>query len=275
MITFEVGQGVFAFVDPNPAFGRSNVGLVIDEDGLTIFDTTATPRTGHVVKKAIVDIAAQLDLPIRRVLVSSSRVAFAGGSWAYWQSAFYSTTPVSEQLDAPANLDALARLLPEFAGDFHEDFETRPITHLVDEPVWLTPSIFATPMPGECPVNLVMQTPGVEAVFTGAIGSFGVTPLAYDGNVAAWIESLDAIAELGGTVIPGHGAPGGRGDVVDLRNYLEACVQADGEASHIAAGPWDHWSNREFDAVNVERAARLGRGEDVIPDAMFRLLGLS
>lgn len=247
---------------------------MIDEDGLTIFDTSATPRSGHVVKKAIVELSDQLGLPIRRVLVSSSRVAFAGGSWAFWQSAFYSTTAVSEQLDAPANLDALARLLPEFASDFHEDFETRPITHLIDEPVWLTPSIFATPMPGECPTNLVMQTPGVEAVFAGAIGSFGVTPLAYDGNVTAWIESLDAIAQLGGTIIPGHGSPGGVADVVDLRNYLESCIQANGNVARLAPGPWDQWTNRQFDAVNVERALRQGRGDDAIPDAMFALLGL-
>jgi len=43
----------------------------------------------------------------------------------------------------------LMPMLPEHAEHFHEDFETRAITHLIDETVWLTPSILATPLAGE------------------------------------------------------------------------------------------------------------------------------
>lgn len=273
MNQFEIGQGIFAFVHPEPRFGNSNVGLVIDEDGLTIFDTTTTPRNGHKAKKEIVKLTAELNLPIRRVVVSSSRVAFSGGSWAFWQSAFYGTTEVSNQLDAPASLEALARLLPEHAEHFHEDFETRPITHLIDESAWLTPSILATPMAGECASNLVVQTPGANATFVGALGSFGVTPLTYDGDLAAWIESLDALIGIGGTVIPGHGMPGGEADLVDLRNYLEACIHVDGDAGAFPSGPWDRWTDRRFDDVNIERAMRMSREDPTTPAAMFRLLG--
>ncbi len=274
MNQFEVGQGLLAFVDPQPRFGRGNVGLVIDEDGLTIIDTGTTPRAGHRVKKLILELTSDLNLPIRRVVVTSSRVAFSGGSWAFWQSGFYSTTPISDQLDSPINLDALSRLLPEDRSHFHEDFETRPITHLVDEPVWLTPSCQATPMVGEGPANLVIHTPGANATFAGALASFGVTPLAYDGDPQAWVESVDTLIRIGGTVIPGHGPPGGKADLIDLRNYLEACIQADGDLASFPRGPWDNWSDRRFDAVNVERAMRMSRGDSETPRAMFELLGL-
>ncbi len=270
----ELGTGIFAFIDPEPGYGRSNCGLIIDEDGLTIVDTGTTPVAGHQFKKAILGLTEELGLPIRRVAVTSSRAAFAGGSWAFWQSAFYGTTAISEQLDAPANLEALARLLPEQAKHFHEDFETRPITHLIDEEVWLTPSCLASPAPGEGPSNLVVQTPGAEAVFAGALASFGVTPLAYDGDPVAWIKSLDALIGLGGTVIPGHGMPGGRSDLIDLRNYLTACVEANGSNIGLPSGPWDHWTDRRFDAVNIERARRMSDGDATIPDAMFELLGM-
>jgi hypothetical protein len=64
----ELDQGVFAYVHPNPRFGYSNVGLIIDADGLTVFDTTATPNSGDQVKQAMVELTAQLELPIKRVV---------------------------------------------------------------------------------------------------------------------------------------------------------------------------------------------------------------
>ena len=112
-------------------------------------------------------------------------------------------------------------------------------------------------------------------MFAGALASFGTTPLAFDGDPAAWAESLGTLLELGTTIVPGHGSPGGAADLADLVGYLQACVAADGDPSAIPAGPWDDWANRNFDAVNTERAARLASGDDSTPRAMFELLGLN
>lgn len=274
MNLLEIGQGVFALIHPEPVFGNSNLGLVIDGDGLTIVDCGPTPQAGHVAKKLITGLTAELGLPLKRVIVSSSRAAFSGGSWAFWQSAFYGTPTSSDQLDVPPNLEALSKLMPQNAKHYHDEFETRPVTHEVAEPAWLTPSCLVSPMPGESAENLVVQTPGVQAVFAGALASFGVTPLAYDGDPVAWIQSLDALIALDCTVIPGHGVPGGTQDLQLQRNYLEAVVEADGDPAAIPPGPWDTWADRRFDEVNVERAARMARGDHSIPDSMFRLLGL-
>ena len=43
----------------------------------------------------------------------------------------------------------------------------------------------------------------------------------------------------------------------------------------IAAGPWATWPGRDRDAVNVERAAMLTRGDTDVPPSMLRLAGLS
>ena len=48
----QLGQGVYAFTHPDPRFGHSNVGLVIDQDGLTLIDTTATPAQAEVTANA-------------------------------------------------------------------------------------------------------------------------------------------------------------------------------------------------------------------------------
>ncbi|MEM8925978.1 MAG: hypothetical protein AAGD35_20935 [Actinomycetota bacterium] len=270
----ELGQGVFAFAHPEPRFGNANVGLVIDADGLTVVDTTANPGEGAAVLAAIHDLTAELGLPLKRVVLTSSRIPFSGGSQPFWQAAFYGTDVTSEQLDTVPNLDAFRRLLPEHAAWYHDEFATRPITHTVEEPTWLTGAAYGVPVEGEAGANLVVQVEGANVVFAGAIASFRVTPLAFDGNPVAWIESLDRLAAMADTVVPGHGPVGGAADLKDLAGYLTACVEADGDPSAIPAGPWDAWSDRHFDTVNVERAARLAVGDPSIPQSMFELLGL-
>ncbi len=271
----ELDQGVFAYVDPNPRFGYSNVGVVIDADGITVFDTTATPQSGERVRSDLLELTAQLELPIKRVVLSSSRVPFSGGGEPFWASAFYGTDVTSDQLDAPPNPQAFRRLLPDFAASYQDDFTTRPVTHTVSEPAWLTSACYAVPLEGESAGNLVLHMPGANVVFCGALASFGVTPLTYDANPVAWIASLQHVLEMGTTIIPGHGMPGGAGDVTDLIGYLAACVDADGDVGRIGPGPWDRWTDRRFDEVNVERAALLARGIDEIPQSMFRLLGMA
>ena len=269
----ELAQGTFAFVEPNPRFGYSNVGLVIDADGLTVFDTTATPRRAEAVRASILDLTRTLELPIKRVVLSSSRIAFSGGGAPFWAAAFFGSETTSDQLDQPPNPHAFRRLLPDFALAYDDGFATRPITHTVSEGAMLTPAAQVVPFPGESAANLVLAVESAGVVFAGALGSFGVTPLLYDGNPVAWIESLDAIGAMGATIVPGHGPPGGAADIADLVAYLTACIEADGDPERIPGGPWDTWTDRRFDAVNVERAALLARGVDEIPQAMFRLLG--
>ena len=80
----ELGRGVYAFVSPDPSFGRSNVGLVIDADGLTLIDTSATPAQAAVIADAVNELTADLGLPVRRIVLTSSGVAFTGGSERFW-----------------------------------------------------------------------------------------------------------------------------------------------------------------------------------------------
>lgn len=269
----ELGQGVFALTSPHPRYGYSNVGLVIDSDGLTIFDTTATPQNGLSARQAILELTSSLDIPIKRIVLSSSRIPFSGGGQAFWAAAFYGSEATSDQLDLPPNPDAFRRLLPDFAISYPDEFETRPVTHTVGEHAWLTPAASVLPLAGESAANLILRLEGANVVFAGALASFGVTPLAYDGDLVAWTESLASIAELGTTIIPGHGQPGGAADVADQISYLQACIHANGDVSKLANGPWEFWTDRRFDAVNVERAALLAAGLDQLPQSMIDLLG--
>lgn len=270
----ELGQGVYALVDPVRGFGHSNLGLVIEPDGLTIIDTTATPAQAARTALRITELTTELALPIKRVILTSSRVAFSGGSGQFWSAAFYGSEVTSDHLDQPPNPEAFRRLLPELAASYPDDFETRPITHTVSEAAWISGAVYGVLLPGESAMNLVAVVPSADVVFAGALACFGVTPLAYDAYPEAWVDSLGRLTALASTVVPGHGMPGGRADVDDLVWYLEAIGRAQGDPERLESGPWDTWSDRRFDAVNAERTAALGRGVDEIPQAMFELLGL-
>jgi glyoxylase-like metal-dependent hydrolase (beta-lactamase superfamily II) len=274
MITIELAAGAYALCSSEPRYGNSNVGLVIDADGLSLIDSMTTPALAAEADAEIKELTAHLDLPTKRVVLTSSRIPFTGGSTIFWRAAFIGSEPVSDQLDQPVNTMVLKKLLPQHAGAFHGEFITRPVTHTISEAAPLSDAAVVHLLPGESARNTIVQLPGAGVVYLGALGSFGVTPLAFDGDPAAWADSLDSVAELGTSFVPGHGLPAERSALAEQAAYLRACVDADGDLSALPAGPWDRWTDRRFDAVNVERAARLARGDAGTPDAMYRLLGL-
>jgi hypothetical protein len=128
---------------------------------------------------------------------------------------------------------------------------------------------------GDLDENLVVAIPRSGVVFGGATCSFGVTPLAFQTDPARWADSLADIAALGPKLVPGHGPVGDGDDLLAQSAYLLACIDADGDPHAIPAGPWDGWSARDNDEVNVERAAMLARGDTGIPPSMLRRAGLA
>lgn len=257
-----------------PCFGNANVGLVVDPDGLTLIDTLATPPLALAADAEIGELTEGSGRRLKRVVLTSSRIPFTGGTSVFWRSAFYSSRPVSDEMDLPVNPDIVGRLIPQHRHAYRREFETRPVTHTISESAFLTEAAVVHLLPGEGRSNVVVQVPAAGVVFLGALGSFGVTPLAFDGDPGAWADSLDTVSELGSVFVPGHGMPAGPDGLAAQADYLRACVAAGGEPSALPAGPWDRWTDRRFDAVNVERAARLAAGDTSTPTAMLELLGL-
>src|SRR5205085_4363094 len=118
----------------------------------------------------------------------------------------------------------------------------------------LSPAVEVVPVPGQTPGNLVVRVPAAGVLFAGATCSFGVTPLAFQANLDAWTGALGPLSEMAETIVPGHGPLGGPAQVDELRGYLTACIEAEGDPDHIPAGPWDGWAARDLDVINVERA---------------------
>jgi cyclase len=266
-----LAPGVYVWLQEPPAHGRANAGVVIDEDGITVIDTLLVPRQWEPFVAAVDSLGAR----VRRVVLTGSNAEFVGGTTGFRLAAVYGRSQTSAHLDQPADPSVLARLLPAFAAEFGDEFPTRPVSHVIDAPVQLTPAAAAFPFCGQQAENLVVVVPGASIVFAGAMCSFGVTPLAHQGDPATWADELDRLLELAPIIVPGHGPIGGEEEVRDLQAYLRACVAADGDPARLGPGPWDEWTGREWDAVNVERAAMLAADDDGIPPSLLARLGMA
>jgi len=262
--------GVYAWLQSPGRRGRPNAGAVVDADGVTVVDTLMTPGQFEPFAAAV----EELGLPVRRAVVTASGVEQAGGTGRFKLAAIYGSQQTSIHLDQLPNVDSWRALFPDEADAFDE-VVTRPVSHVVASDVQLTDAVAVLTTGGQMADNLVAVVPGAQVMFAGAMCSFGAAPLCWQGDPARWADELDRLVELAPIVVPGHGPIGGEEEVRALQAYLRACVAARGDIGRLRAGPWDGWCDREHDAINVERAARLAEGDDSVPVSMLRLAGLA
>jgi glyoxylase-like metal-dependent hydrolase (beta-lactamase superfamily II) len=263
--------GLYAwFPDGPPRRGRPNAGVVVDPDGVTVVDTLMVPDQYGPFAAEV----EALGPPVRRAVLTGSGVEQAGGTGRFKLAAVYGSRQASVHLDQPPNVDSWRALFPDDAGAF-EEVATRPVSHVVASDVQLTPSVTVLTTGGQMTENLVVVVPAAQILFAGAMCSFGAAPLCWQGDPRRWAAELDRLADLAPIVVPGHGPIGGAEEVRALQAYLRACAAADGDPGRIGPGPWDGWTDREHDAVNVERAALLAAGDDAVPPSMLRLAGLA
>jgi cyclase len=242
----ELANGVYVWLQPGGESGVSNAGVVVDDDGVTIIDT---------------------------MMVRSQWEPFAEAVKAH--AGVYASPQTSTVLDEPMPLEAYKAFMSAFEEEFDDlaELGTRPATHLIDGAASLTARVEVLPASGHTEGDVIVLVADADVCFAGDLCFFGVTPLAFQGDPARWADMLDAVAELADTIVPGHGPIGGEREVRELQGYLRACVAANGDPNAIPAGPWDSWIERERDTINVERAALLAKGEDVMPPSMLKAIG--
>lgn len=258
--------------------GTGNAGVVIEDDGITVIDTLLAPSVARALNNELAD---RFGLPIKRVIFTSSHLDSVGGSAVFWMAARYGRTQTNVLLDQPAPIDAYKRLAPAFAHDYDTNpgtaevpFTTRPVSHVVDAAAWLTPLVLALPVSGQQDENLVLLVPSAGVMFGGAFITIGTTPNAWDGDPVTWADTLGELADQATVIVPGYGPIGAPRHVHLLQAYLYACDDVSGDPSRIPAGPWDDWTGRDLDAVNVERAVRVAQGDRGVPRTMLERLGM-
>ncbi|MFZ4514997.1 MAG: MBL fold metallo-hydrolase [Acidimicrobiia bacterium] len=263
-----IADGVYLWEGAGNGPGDTNMGAVVDPDGITVIDTGMVPSQWRPFAEAI----RNLELPVRRIVLTSADIWHVGGTRAFPNAGVYATKIVSDLLDQPLAIAAYCAFMPEHAGEFAELAEsgTRSVTHLIDAPAVLTERIEVIPAPGHSSGDCVVLIPDTDVCFAGSLLTVGTRPLCFAGNPSEWVETLSAIREFATRFVPGRGPLGTRADVDALRAYLTACIGANGDLNALIGGPWETWTHARFDAVNIECAQLRQNGTDGLPPTMLR-----
>ncbi|MEA2207865.1 MAG: cyclase [Solirubrobacteraceae bacterium] len=275
----EIGDGLYAYLQPDGGWGWSNAGLVVDGERALLVDTLFDLRlTGEMLSamRRAVPAAARID-----TLVNTH----ANGDHCYGNELVGDAVIVASQRTAtemtelpPAAMAALVEQAPQLGalGEFFlrcfgsfdfagielklpsETFSGELTLHVGERELQLIEV-----GPAHTRGDTLVHVPSQRVLFTGDIVFAGAHPIAWAGPVSNWIAACDRIVALDPiAIVPGHGPPSDLAVVRELRAYFEylydqarqrhqegmSALQA---ARSIAIDRWIEWGERERLVVNV------------------------
>jgi glyoxylase-like metal-dependent hydrolase (beta-lactamase superfamily II) len=276
----ELGDGLFAFLQPDGGWGWSNAGLVVADDASLLIDTLFDLRLTREMLEAMRPLTARR--PIRQVLNThgngdhcygnqlvppDAEIVAAAGAVADMQTvtpalmhALATADIEDENLStfvrhafAAFDFDGIEPRLPDrtFTGSLTVDVGGRRV------------ELFELG-PAHTRGDVIAHVPDARAVFTGDLLFVGGTPIMWAGPIGNWLGACEHIEALDvDTVVPGHGAVTDKAGSRQVRRYLEyvrdeaterhrAGIPAFDAALDIDLGPFADLGDRERIVVNVD-----------------------
>jgi cyclase len=296
----EVGDGLYAYLQPDGGWGWSNAGLIVDGERTLLIDTLFDLRLTEEMlsaMRAAVPAAAQID-----TLVNTH----ANGDHCYGNQLVGDAVIVASQQTAaemselpPAAMAALVAQAPQLgelgafflrcfgAFDFedielvlpHETFSGERAMRVGDRELTLLEV-----GPAHTRGDTLVHAPDDGVLFTGDILFSGAHPIAWAGPVSNWIAACDRIVALAPqTIVPGHGPPSALSAVLELKAYFEYLYEQarvrHGEgmtplqaARSLSLDRWADWGEGERLVVNIANiyAELDGDTEPLNPLAAFQ-----
>lgn len=256
----QVGADVWAWLQPNGGWGEANAGLVAGKRSCLLVDTLWDER---LAREMIAAMAAALGhRPVRFVFNTHSDGDHWWGNRVVPRAAQIITSAASrDTMDqdvsprelarlarvarlgarVPGPLQPLSRYMNRMFGPFDfagvrtrlpdRTFVGEAQLQLGDREVRLIEV-----GPAHTPGDAIVHVPDAGVVFAADVLFAGATPVMWFGPLEGWIAALEKLLALEAEVfVPGHGAPGGRAIVEEMRDYmwwLGELVRAEHAAGH-------------------------------------------
>lgn len=278
----EVGDGVFAYLQPDGGWGWSNAGLVAGDDASllvdTLFDLRLTadmlqamePVTDTRPIDTLVNTHANGDHCYGNQLVSDAEIIASKASAAEMEE--LPPAMLAAMMSADFGPTVNAYLQESFGSfDFNNIAPPRP-TRTFSDRLGIAPGGRRAELievgPAHTKGDVLVHLPDDGVIFTGDILFIGGTPIVWDGPVQNWLDACAHIIELGcTTIVPGHGPLTDRNGVQAVADYLsyiqaeatarfETGMRADEAARDIDLGPYADWLDWERIVINVDTVYR-------------------
>ena len=304
----EIGDGLFAWLQPDGGWGWSNAGLIVEGtpvDGAaalvdTLFDTQLTAEMLAGMERATGFGAAS----IGQVVNTHANGDHTHGNHLLEKADIIASEASARELEAfpPALLAQLkaagaagpmgvaGRYFAEgfapfdFAG-VQERAPTRTFCGQTQLDVGGRAVDLIEVGPAHTAGDVLVHVPQAKAVFTGDILFIEGTPIMWAGPVSNWIAACERINAMDvDVIVPGHGPLTDKAGVREVADYLAyidreararhaAGLSAEDAARDIGLGRYATWKDAERIAVNVDTLYREYNNDPTPPDAI-RLFGL-
>ena len=275
----ELGDGLYAYLQPDGGWGWSNAGLVTADGTSLLVDTLFDLELTRAMLDAMRAVTDRHPIDAAMNTQANGDHCFGNELLPAGAEIYATAAAAAEMPEAPPKaLDALkhADLGPEFRrymgaifGPFSfTDIELRPPTSTFDGRLDLSIGDRAVELvevgPAHTTGDAFVHVPDAGVVFTGDILFIGGSPIMWRGPVENWLAACDRILETGArTLVPGHGPVTDAAGVDDVRRYLtyvrdqakarfEAGMDAEQAADDIDLSAFAGWNDPERIAVNVE-----------------------
>ncbi|HEY5700228.1 MAG TPA: MBL fold metallo-hydrolase, partial [Acidimicrobiales bacterium] len=244
----EVGDGVFAWLQPDGGWGWSNAGLLRGDSGSllvdTLFDLALTrsmldamaPITATAPIATLVNTHANGDHCYGNQLVTGAEVIASAAAAAEMEQLPPSTLGLMTSLDLGDSTNRYVRKAfgPFTFDDIEPPHPDRTFSGALSLDVAGRPVELVEVGPAHTAGDVIVHLPDAATVFTGDILFIGGTPLIWDGPVQNWLDACDRILDLGCEVIvPGHGPLTDADGVRTTAGYLRF-IRAEATARHEA-----------------------------------------
>jgi glyoxylase-like metal-dependent hydrolase (beta-lactamase superfamily II) len=291
----DLGNGSWAYLQPDGSWGWSNAGLVVDGDRTllvdTLFDLKLTREMLATMAHAVPQ-AAKIDTLVNTHVNGDH----THGNQLVIGAEIVGTRQLREEMEAfpPEQLAALFRNWRALgaAGEFLNetmgsrfDFDgvvNTPPTRLFDGELTLKVGDKEVRLvdlgPAHTPSDTVAYVPQDRTLFTGDLLFHGGHPAVWAGPVRNWIAACDRM--LGWdveTVVPGHGPITDKNAVRALKDYFvtltaearrrfDAGLSVEEAGRDILGHPFTDWIDDERIFINVNALYREFRGGAANPD---------